>query len=176
MTDWPTDIDRVAGYANDMHVRFTAEGPSALIPPAINTALAAQRLLNHDLREVVPSDYPEDDLLAGGADAVEELHWAWEQFSDANTPTELARATLRLQDAVSDVTTFHPRYDSRIGGLPDPNKDDGFTEHDSFPEPHTFVVPLDKGSILYRMGRCESCGVHYSLHNVAVNGDPFGGT
>jgi len=50
--------------------------------------------------------------LANAADAIESVVNCWGVFMDSSKPYEQAEAVRALQDAVSDLKTWHPRYDS----------------------------------------------------------------
>lgn len=51
-------------------------------------------------------------------DSVEEAWYAWERLVNAKGALEQASAMMSLADKMSDLATYHPKYDSRTGGLP----------------------------------------------------------
>lgn len=55
--------------------------------------------------------------LANAGDAIESTVNGWACFMDASKPYEFAAAVIALQDAVSDLASWHPRYDSDTGRI-----------------------------------------------------------
>jgi hypothetical protein len=50
-------------------------------------------------------------------DAIEEVHFRWTLFADATTPVEQAYALTKLNDAISDLSSYHTSYDPNTGTL-----------------------------------------------------------
>lgn len=56
--------------------------------------------------------------LKDAADAIESAAAAWDCLSNASSPIDAAFAMTRLNDAMSDLVTWHPEYDSETHTLP----------------------------------------------------------
>lgn len=58
-----------------------------------------------------------DERIRWCMDALEEVHYQWHLFSNATRPYDQADALIKLNDAIHDLSTYHPTYDGDNGTL-----------------------------------------------------------
>ena len=60
----------------------------------------------------------EQDFIDGVLDCVKSVDAAWDRFTQARTVIDQAYALTALNDAIFDLSTWHPEFDSERGEIP----------------------------------------------------------
>lgn len=67
------------------------------------------------------SDWTDAERLDHIYDAIESAAWGWERLSGATTLSETASAFDQVNNAISDLQTWHPRFNYETGEIEELN-------------------------------------------------------
>lgn len=93
------------------------------ICPVVSGAVKPTYVFNNGCERCKADRFKADELRGsgvvdfGGYDALASAVWAWEAFNEAKTPLLQAHYLIEVANAMSDLASWHPNYNSETGEI-----------------------------------------------------------